>query len=52
VRLRPKLEAAWAELKPKAIALVLRLRVGAREAWERTALAGERLLRRLQGPEG
>jgi hypothetical protein len=48
--LRPRLEAAWAELKPQIIALGRRLRAGARNLWGRTSLAGRRLLRRLQGP--
>jgi hypothetical protein len=38
-------------MKPKAIALGRQLRLRAREAWERTSVEGERLLRRLRGPE-
>ena len=38
--------------KPRAIALMGRLRLRGREAWTRASLAGERLLRRLQGPQG
>jgi hypothetical protein len=50
--LRPRLMAAWARLKPRAISLGRRLRAGARNLWARASLAGERLLRRLQGPYG
>jgi len=50
--LRPRMQAAWRELKPRAIALGRRSRAGARRLWGRTSLAGERLLRRLQGPKG
>ncbi len=47
--LRPRLEGAGARLRPRANAIGRRVRVGARDAWERTSLAGGRLLRRLQG---
>jgi hypothetical protein len=47
----PRLESAWADLKPKAIALGTRLQVRARHALVRTSDAGERLLRRLQDPD-
>ncbi len=47
---RPHLEAAWRQLKPQVIVLGRRLGTGARSLWGRTSLAGERLLRRLQGP--
>jgi len=50
--LHPQLVSARATVKPRAAALGRRLQVGAREAWTRTSLAGERLLRRLQGPQG
>ncbi len=50
-RLRPQVEAAWAGIKPRAMAWVGRLQVAARNAGERAALKGEQLLRRLQGPE-
>ena len=49
--LRPKLEVAWRDLRPNAIAWSRRLQAAARNAGERAALRGERLLRRLQGPE-
>jgi hypothetical protein len=48
--LRPRLDEAGARLQPRANALSRRIKVGARDAWERTSLAGGRLLRRLQGP--
>jgi len=48
--LRPSLVASWKTLTPKAIAFGRRLPVHARDLWSRTSLAGERLLRRLQGP--
>jgi len=50
LELRPRLAAAWVDLKPRIIAWRQRLQVIAREARERTAIAGGRLLRRLQGP--
>jgi len=51
-RLRPQLVVTWDRFKPRAIALMGRLRLRGREAWTRASLAGERLLRRLQGPKG
>jgi len=50
--LRPQIEDAWARAKPKAIASARRMPARARDLWDRTSLAGERLLRRLQGPQG
>jgi hypothetical protein len=50
--LRPQLEDALVRLKPRVVAVGRRSRAGARRMWERTSLAGERLLRRLQGPQG
>jgi len=50
--LRPRLESEWGRLKPRVIALGRRLRLGARGLWMRSSRAGERLLRRLQGPHG
>lgn len=49
--LRPSLVASWTTLTPKAVAFGRRLPVHARDLWSRTSLAGERLLRRLQGPK-
>jgi hypothetical protein len=51
-RLRPQLAAAWAHFEPRAMALMRRLRLRGREIWGHAALAGGRLLRRLQGPHG
>jgi hypothetical protein len=51
LELRPRLEAAWVDIKPRAIAWTRRLQVVARGVGERAVLRGERLLRRLQGPE-
>jgi hypothetical protein len=48
LELRPKLDAAWVDLKPRAIAWTRRLQVASRQAGERAAIGGERLLRRLQ----
>ncbi len=50
-RLRPDLEAAWSNVKPRAIAWAQRLQAAVRSAGERAAIKGEELLRRLQGPE-
>ncbi len=53
-RLRPTFAGAWSDIKPRAIAWARRLqaatRNAARNAGERAAVAGERMLRRLQGP--
>jgi hypothetical protein len=48
LELHPKLEAAWVDLKPRAIAWTRRFQVASRQAGERAAIGGERLLRRLQ----
>jgi hypothetical protein len=48
LELRPKLEAAWVDLKPQTIAWTRWLQLASRQAGERAAIAGERLLRRLQ----
>jgi len=48
-RLRPPLQTAWRNFQPRARALVQRLGLRTRQLWGRASLAGERLLRRLQG---
>lgn len=46
--LRPKLDDAWREFKPGAIAWAQRMQVAGRQAGERGRVAGERSLRRGQ----
>jgi hypothetical protein len=48
LELRPKLEAAWADLKPRTIVWTRRLQVASRQTGERAGVAGERFWRRLQ----